>query len=341
MSGCGVMCVRSGLIAVGLFVAVPASANDSTAELGTGGLILGRTDQIAMETEDLFISMDKVKVDYVFRNNSDKDIETVVAFPMPDIEGSPDWMTGVPDETSDNFLGFSVSIDGKDVKPELQHKAFAAEVDISADLEANGVPFLPFGEATYKALEKLKPEIADDWQNRGIITVSEYDEGSGMKSVREPIWKLRSAYWWKATFPQGKPVKVVHSYKPSVGGTAGVSFFTDGKFQGEYDDYKAKYCFDQGFERAVTKAAKTSADGYPPYSESRVSYVLTTGGNWALGTIGKFKLTIDKGNPVNIVSFCGTDVKKTGPTTFEMTAEDYYPERDVDILILQPYDAQR
>ena len=49
--------------------------------------------------------------------------------------------------------------------------------------------------------------------------------------------------------------------------------------------------------------------------EQRLDYVLTTGGNWALGTIGDFKLTIDKGDPENLVSFCGENVKKTGPTT--------------------------
>ena len=68
-----------------------------------------------------------------------------------------------------------------------------------------------------------------------------------------------------------------------------------------------------------------------------MSYILKTGGNWALGTIGKFKLTIDKGAPQNIITFCGSGVKKTGPTTFEVNATDYYPARDIDILILEPY----
>ena len=31
-------------------------------------------------------------------------------------------------------------------------------------------------------------------------------------------------------------------------------------------------------------------------AEQRLDYVLTTGGNWALGNIGDFKLTIDKGD---------------------------------------------
>ena len=51
--------------------------------------------------------------------------------------------------------------------------------------------------------------------------------------------------------------------------------------------------------------------------------MLTTGGNWAVGTIGKFKLTVDKGDPKALVSFCGDNVKKIGPTTFEMTADGF------------------
>ena len=36
------------------------------------------------------------------------------------------------------------------------------------------------------------------------------------------------------------------------------------------------------------------------------------------------------------MSFCGDNVKKVGPTTFEMKAKDFYPERDIDILLLKP-----
>ena len=43
---------------------------------------------------------------------------------------------------------------------------------------------------------------------------------------------------------------------------------------------------------------------------------------------------VDKGDEDNLVSFCGDDVKKIGPTTFEMHKTDFYPEKDLDILIL-------
>ncbi len=312
----------------------PALANDTTAELGTGGLILSHSDSIAMESEDLFISRDKIAVDYVFRNGSDKDVETIVAFPMPDIEGGFERMVAIPDDPSDNFLGFEVTSDGVAIRPQLEQRAFAAGLEVGADLKAQGVPFYPFGDATGAALQKLSDDVADDWIRRGIIVVEEYDDGSGWKKVRTPYWKLQSTYWWRAVFPAGKPVRVSHRYKPSVGGTAGLTFFYDGKFQGQYEAYRHRYCMDERFQKAVREAARKNPDGEARMTESRIAYVLTTGGNWAAGTIGKFKLTIDKGDRRAIVSFCGENVRKTGPTTFEMTAADFYPERNIDILLL-------
>ncbi len=327
---------RNVLVTALMVSAAPAFANDSVAELGTGGLILSRSDAVTMNSEDLYISPDKVTVDYVFRNDTDKDVNAIVAFPMPDIEGDPNEMPAIPNDQSDNFLGFEVTIDGVGVKPELEQKAFALGIDISADLKAQNVPLYPFGDAVNAALAKLPQAVVADWVDRGIIIEDSADDGSGFKTSYAPFWQLRSTYWWRSTFPAGKDVRVSHRYKPSVGGTSSVSFFYDGKFQGQYDAYKTKYCMDDAFEGAVRKAVKENADGYPQYYESRIAYILTTGGNWASGSIGKFKLTIDKGNPKALVSFCGDNVRKVGPTTFEMTADDFYPERDIDILILNP-----
>jgi hypothetical protein len=297
---------------------------------------MSRTDAVSMLSENLFVSLDRVTVDYVFRNRTEKDVEALVAFPMPEIEGSIYDRPAMPDGESDNFLGFEVTIDGKPVKPELEQKAFAVGVDVTELLKASKVPVNPVAQPVFKALEGLSEGTTQEWIDRGLIFIDEYDDGAGWKRVRTPLWSLKSTYWWRSVFPAGKEVKVSHRYKPSVGATAGLNFFYDNKFGGSYEDYKRTYCIDSDFEKAVLKAAKESPDGYPHLMEQRLDYVLTTGGNWALGTIGKFKLTIDKGNPKNLVSFCGENVRKTGPTTFEMTAKDYYPERDLKVLILSP-----
>lgn len=317
----------------------PALANDSVAELGAGGLVLGRTDAVSMKKEDLFLSPDKVSVDYVFENVTESDVETIVAFPLPDISGNPYEWPAVPDDGQDNFLDFEVTVAGQPVTPTLQQRAVAAGVDVTAELKAQNVPLFPNGDRTIAALEKVPQAVADDWMARGVIVIDEYDDGSGMKRVRSPFWTLSSTYWWRTVFPANREVAVSHRYKPSVGGSAGLNFWSDGKIGGDgYADYQAKYCLDSAFERAVAKSAKENPDGYPRLIESRLSYILTTGGNWATGQIGQFKLTVDKGDPAALVSFCGDGVRKTGPTTFEMTATDFYPARDIDILILKKQD---
>lgn len=326
-----VPCVLLGL-------ATASHANDSTAELAAGGLVLSRSDVIEMAREDLFISKEAVRVDYVFRNRSDVDVSSIVAFPMPPIEANPYQNVSIPLDAGDDFLGFTVSVNGKPVDPALEQRAFAVGIDVTADLVARGIPLFPHGGAAEAALARLPRDVVADWLGRGIVIVEEYDDGSGPKRVVTPFWRLTSTYWWRMTFPAGADVAVSHRYSPSVGGSAGLNFFSNGGFQGAtYADYKERYCLDEGFERAVIKAAKAASDGYPHLYETRLSYILKTGGNWASGTIGEFRLTIDKGDPRNIVSFCGTGVRKTGATTFEMRATGYYPDRDVEILILEPF----
>jgi hypothetical protein len=76
---------------------LPALANDTSAELSTGGLIFVRNDDVEMPSEDLAISAREVSVRYRFLNRSDKDVTVLVAFPMPDIQVvGPDDITSVP-----------------------------------------------------------------------------------------------------------------------------------------------------------------------------------------------------------------------------------------------------
>ena len=101
-------------------------------------------------------------------------------------------------------------------------------------------------------------------------------------------------------------------------------------------DYTNKYCMEDSFITAAKRGAVEN-DGWTSYlySENWISYIWSTGNNWS-GPIGKFTLTIDKGDEDSLVSFCGDNVKKIGPTTFEMTETDWYPpwDRELEILIL-------
>ena len=65
--------------------ALPALANDGFGGLSATGLTFGQTDAVEMVQEDLFIGIDKVSVDYVFRNSSDQEVTGEVIFPLPPV----------------------------------------------------------------------------------------------------------------------------------------------------------------------------------------------------------------------------------------------------------------
>ena len=74
-------------------IVLPSSAvaDDSSAALGAGGLALTQSSDIRMAKEDLYVSPKSVRVRFEFANDSAKDIETIVAFVLPDIDTYKYW----------------------------------------------------------------------------------------------------------------------------------------------------------------------------------------------------------------------------------------------------------
>ena len=328
---------RAALLALlASLCASTALANDTTAELKTGGLEYTRSDSISMEEEKLYISPKQVRVDYVFRNTSDKPVETYVAFPMPDIRGGPEQNVDAGDVESDNFLGFTVEQDGKAIEPTLQQRISVADIDMTDVVLAAGIPMNPQSQKARQAIGKLPAETIEDWLTRGLIIPDIYDDGSGEKREYQPMWTLKSAYYWKTSFDPSRDIRVSHSYRPSVGGTVATTYLEDDQPKGErFEEYKKKFCIDDAFVKLARKSNADATAGRTYLYENWISYVLTTGANW-YGPIKKFTLVVDKGEQDNFVSFCGDGVRKTGATTFEMTKDDFWPEKDLDILLLVP-----
>lgn len=332
--------MRSLLVAGALLVAVPAFANDTAVQLTTGGLEFITNQDIEMVSEELFISREEIRVIYEFRNNGAADQNVLVAFPMPDIV--PNWWspTAFPNGPVDNLFNFETTFNGKPVEATLHEYAFAAGVDRSDYLREKGLSLVSFAESTSEATDALDDATTAEMLHLGLLVPDQYDVGEGMELHHYPMWTYRATYTWEGDFPAGETVKVEHRYTPSVGGTTGVSFLGE-PYEG-YDpgaEYAKRYCTDESFLQSVRKTLKNKDEPWSaPFFENWISYILTTGGNWGGGTIGKFRLVIDKGAPENLVSFCGEDVKKIGPTTFEMVATDFYPEREIDILILERHE---
>jgi hypothetical protein len=319
----------------------PAFANDSTAELGTGGLDFVQNENVEMRSEQLFVSTEQIRVTYRFFNKSDQPVTNLVAFPMPDVTiADQDTSIAVPTEDPVNLLAFSMQANGQPVTTQVEQKAFAKGLDRTALLQGLGIPLAPQLKATYDALDALPRDKWQELVDRGIAEIVEYGTTADLKMQQhlEPRWTLRSTYYWMQTFPAQQELLIEHQYKPSVGGTAGTGI---GNPQiPDANGYKEKYCMDSEFVAAVKRVQQAAAKINNAYvAEQRVDYILKTGANWA-GPIADFTLTVDKGKPDNLISFCATGIKKLSPTQFQVHYTDYTPTSDLAILILTTNVAQ-
>jgi hypothetical protein len=331
----------SGAALAAMLLAGAALANDSTAELAAGGLVLKTTDSIEMRSEDLFISQKEVVVKYRFQNTSAAPVSTVVAFPMPDIggEGFFESDNGLPSDDATNLLQFHTTVDGKPVKAEVEQKALVNGVDLTAWLKARRIPLAAHRPEAGKALDALSPADKAEAVKLGLAWVSEYDAGKGWEKHHEPAWVLKTTFYWTQTFPPGQIVNVEHRYIPAVGGSVdtivGMSSPDNPEFQASINAERKRYCVDQSFLAALNKTKPKAEGTMSGYTEKRIAYVLKTGANWAK-PIGDFRLVVDKGAADNLVSFCATGVKKIAPTRFEVLRKNYTPTSDLEVLILEP-----
>jgi hypothetical protein len=328
---------RSLGFVLALAASLPVLANDTSAVLTTGGLEFISNGEIAMESEELFISTEEIRVTYTFRNDGAEDQHLLVAFPMPDIVPNQFSPVAYPMGPSDNLFEFETTFDGEPVEATLHEYAYAAGVDRTKLIEKLDLPIVPISQEAVDATDDLPPETIAELLHLGLVAPDEYDAGNGWEKHHWPNWTYRATYTWEATFPAGETVTVEHRYKPSVGGTAGIAFLSE-PYEG-YDpaaEYAQKYCTDEAFLAAVRKTLRNPDESWStPFFEQWISYILTTGGNWAGGGIERFRLVVDKGEETNLVSFCGDGVEKIGPTTFEMVRENFWPEQELEILILQ------
>lgn len=330
----------------------PAYANDGFGGLTATGLEF-RDSPVQMLKEDLYLSLEKIKVAYVFLHGGDEDLEGEMIFPLPPINLSglyeSDFALTREELAKENIVGFTAKVDGKPVKVKTDRVAViepdydesrprAASYDtpgkdVTAVLIENGIPVSFDVEAVMAALAKL-PKAKQQELEAANIAYFDADEGIGY-----PTWSVIERYHWTQVFPHGKELKVEHEYKSAPAG--GVFVWHDPKSEdGEYAATLAKqYCIDDGTQKAIKNALRSDEGNYHVGMAYYLDYVLKTARTWN-GPIGEFKLTIDKGKPDSVISLCIDGIKKTGPTTFVVEKKDFTPQADISILLIPKVPAE-
>lgn len=310
-----------------LTLAAPVTANDSVASMGAGGLVFQRTDGIEMRSEDLYVSAREIRVRYRFYNRTDRDIGTLVAFPMPDLLGGIEGDVAIEDPLR---MPFTTTVNGRRVATNIEQKAVLNGVDHSGLIRGLGLPLSPRGDATIQALGTLPQPQIDMLIEMELVEDRSWTDAGVRHLDLAPLWTLKTTHYWTQVFPAGRELDVRHRYAPAVGGSSGSIFGDPSMEAGEAADEQAtRYCTDDAFWAGARRMRTRGLH----LSETWVDYILTTGANWA-EPIGDFRLVVDKGSSRNLVSFCGEGVRKISATRFEIRRRNFTPTQDLSVLIL-------
>ncbi len=304
-----------------------------------GGLELTRNDAISMDSEELYLSREKVTVKYRFTNTTAKDVETLVSFPLPPIPGGiqghlgdqsyPDWTT----------FEFQTQVDGQPVKLDMVTRIEANGKNVSARLKQLGWPEDYWGDSDatgpveydfMQTLEKMSETEVKAYVAEGLLRWQKTRVG---EQYPRPNWNLVTYINRTQRFPAGKTITVEHSYVPLSGSSLGGNLERDYRKEGSFKDYARGYCVDKSFLAGFDKRRYAKGGNGNYYVEYWLDYVLKSGANWK-GPIKDFRLVIDKGKPENLVSFCMEGVKKISPTQFEVRKKNFEPKKDLSILIV-------
>jgi hypothetical protein len=324
-------CVYSCLGLAALLLSVSSlQANDSAAHLGAGGLELTTTDAVVMEKEDLYLSPELVKVDYIFRNVTTAPVELRVAFPLPRLDmrvvhGCADVSIPYPDE--ENFVRFATQVNGRPVRMEMQAKAYVGDRDITSLLKEVNISAADLKSDLIDSLSRLS--AAD---KRRLTDVGALGEQEGCNDGPQPVWNAEVIYHWQQRFEPGVATRISHSYSPALGSffiSPHEKLFGPSDRMSPRDPDLTRFCVDEGTWRGIKRKAPNGGE----VVGRNLEYILQTARSWK-GPIRDFTLTIDKLAPETIVSLCASGIKKTGPTTFEIKKRNFRPADDLNVLFI-------
>ena len=292
-----------------------AQAGDAGRVAATGGLVFVQDPAIVIESQDVAIAAGEIKVTYVMRNTTGAERTILAAFPLPELDTSAigDQPIKLASPQAANFVSAVFDIGGAPAQIEIEQRALAVGLDVTAQLAAHQVSLQPFERATAGQIKRLPKVTKVDFLQRGILR--QEDERT------EPNWTLKTTAFWRQAFPPRKAVTIVLSYRPV---TATAAYQT-----ALLDAVRPTHCLDAAADAAITR--KVAAQG-GKVTFTWASFVPGSGSS-LLGPIRQFRLRLEKPTIDTVVVTCRRDFRPLGPTTLEWAAQNYL-EEDLHVLFV-------
>ena len=311
------------LIFVPFLYCALAHANETAAGIAATGLYFREEKNISIEQEDLYISENKIEVTYLFKNHSNQDIETEIAFPIPnyyyDISGN----TFYP-----MYDDFTVEVNGNKFNYQEEVRAFLKKVECTKLLADIGISAKNFGYMIHDPLKRRPPDEKEDLfanlteQQKQILLKNKLVKMEGNRAI--PAWTVSREYHWTQLFPANNTITIKHSYRPYKS----YDVITD------TNKFISETCPDKEILAWLN-------DGHGPKYYRYIDYILTTANNWKQ-PIKTFNLTVDSGSQkirkqhgnIYVSSCFEQKLNKIAPTLFKAYLSDFKPSKELTVYFI-------
>ncbi len=316
---------------------VPLYANDGAAEIALGGIRLKQERRIVMAKESLHISKKKVRVQYEFINESDENVTTEIAFPIPDY-----WVTHA--RNIPYFNDFKALVNGVQIKYHTQASAWLKDTDVSKTLDKLKISIPNFGNwgnSNQKSqLHMLSSHELNILHKDGLIWDTHKNDECGL----QPKWTVKKTYHWTQTFPAKTTTHIQHEYSPEIGfSNLTIEEIENPSHHKNTNNNAESGCPDRALKSVLEKALKNRFKNDPStmnwpgklFFTDWVRYILTTATTWKT-PIHDFELIIER-EPGEFTTFCWDGpVEKIGPNTFRARINQFIPKKELTVYFIRP-----
>jgi hypothetical protein len=302
-------------------------ADDSAAEIAAGGLQLRKEARISMEKERLTISEKKITVEFEFLNETDQDITTEVAFPIPPYSAWDDEM-----DPRGTFNDFRVWVEGREQSYQTEAKAKLKGADYTDVLRKMNVDITSFGHAGDLTVEPRSPDFQ-------IPKLPKQDKETlvrlGLVNKDDvPMWTVEKMYHWSQLFPAHKILHIRHEYAP----IEGFEMLEVSKIATDLKDA----CIEPGLQTRLQALVRENLKRQPTAGSyvypTWIKYILKSANTWKT-PIKDFELIVERATPSNghpaFVSFCWDgSVRKVDENHFAAGKLNFVPDSELTIYYL-------
>ena len=184
-----------------------------------------------------------MRVKYRFTNTTDAPIDTLVAFPLPEIPPRRDDNTAYWRDPGSG-LKFKTTVDGQPLALQVVEQALFNGRDISAQAVSPAFRSIASPRISTPRSTVCRNPNATDSMADGFIR----NDGVGDNPIWAGLWSLRTTLTRHQTFPARRTIAVEHEYAPMVGGSVGggldPALRSDAESSRFFAEKRQKYCID-------------------------------------------------------------------------------------------------